>query len=73
MSRSTRQPIVKDRPRNYKKSSAYWRRVRRRQKQEVDLIKTFDEVEISNPKEVINDYDYCDYIFRDCEEKYKRK
>ena len=73
MSRSKRQSIIKDRPRNYKKSTAYWRKIRRIQKIEVDLIKLKEEIEISNPKEIINDYDYSDYLFRDCGKKYERK
>lgn len=56
MSRSTKLPIIKDRPRNYKKSSIYWRTIRRCQKQ--DLIKNKD---IRNPKEIISDYNYSDY------------
>ena len=73
MSRSKRKPIIKDRPRNYKKSTMYWRMVRRRQKIETNQIKNQDEIEITNPKSIVNDYDYCDYIFLDCEEKYTRK
>jgi len=73
MSRSKRKPIIKDRPRNYKKSTMYWRMVRRRQKIETNKIKTQDEIEITNPKSIVNDYDYSDYKFLDCEEKYTRK
>jgi hypothetical protein len=51
----------------------YWRMVRRRQKIETNKIKTQDEIEITNPKSIVNDYDYSDYKFLDCEEKYTRK
>ena len=59
MSRSTKQPIIKDRPRNYKKSTFYWRTIRRVIK---NAIRSNEE-EIPNPKEIINDYDYSDYKF----------
>ena len=65
MSRSKKEPIVKDRPRNYKKSTDYWRHVRRVIKNAVHKLfyKDEDEVIIPNPKEVVNDYDYSDYRF----------
>lgn len=56
MSRSRKLPIIKDRPRNYKKSTFYWRIVRRVQK---SLLKSGKE--IKNPKEIIDDYNYSDY------------
>lgn len=56
MSRSYKKAIIKDRPRNYKKSSLYWRKVRRVQKQALKQNK-----DIPNPKTIVNDYDYCDY------------
>jgi hypothetical protein len=64
MSRSRRQPIIKDRPRNEKKSSLYWRIVRRVINSKVrQIIKTDeDEVDLPEPKEIVNDYDYCDYV-----------
>ncbi len=62
MSRSQRKPIIKDRPRNYKKSSSYWRTVRRVIKNNVRYLqeKMLDE-NIPDPKEIVNDYDYSDY------------
>jgi hypothetical protein len=65
MSRSKKEPIVKDRPRNHRKSTEYWRRVRRVINQTVRKLffKDEDEVVIPNPKEVVNDYDYSDYTF----------
>jgi hypothetical protein len=68
MSRSKRKPIIKDRPRNYKKSTRYWRKIRRIWKMEVDSGK-----EITQAKELENDYNYSDYRFIDCEEKHTRK
>ena len=57
MSRSYKKPIIKDRPRNFKKSAFYWRQIRRKLVQEVKQNK---EV-ILNPKEIVNDYNYSDY------------
>ena len=63
MSRSRRLPIVKDRPRNTKKSSLYWRTVRRviNEKVKTYLIAPSDDVRLPEPKEIVNDYDYSDY------------
>ena len=91
MARSYKLPILKDKPRNYKRTSAYWRPIRSRINQIVrgytkrydntilslcygedrdDLqIKIVEEnsimlgTDIPNPKTIINDYDYCDYIW----------
>lgn len=65
MSRSRRLPIVKDRPRNAKKSSLYWRTVRRviNEKVKSYLIAPSDDVSLPEPKEIVNDYDYSDYKF----------
>lgn len=57
MSKSYKLAIIKDRPRNYKKSTKYWRIVRRILNQDVNK-----EV-IRQPKEVLNDYVYSDYRF----------
>lgn len=68
MSRSTRLPITKDRPRNGKKSTEYWRRVRHVQNGQTRMIKSLanaDEWEIDNEKTIMNDYDYSDYTFDD--------
>jgi len=55
MSKSIRNfPIVK--VRGYLKDF-YWRTVRSRQKQEIKAGK-----DISQPKEIVNDWDYIDYI-----------
>ena len=73
MSRSKRLPIFKDRPRNQKKSTLYWRHIRSVTNQVVRGIKdqvsdlegkdNFDINEIPNPKSIVNDYSRCDYIF----------
>jgi len=84
MSRSRRQPIIKDRSRNEKKSTSYWRRVRRVINNFVSSIKYDIELEetLPKPKEIINDYDYCDYVidyrhgsdyFKESKKKAKRK
>lgn len=63
MSRSKKVPLIKDKPRNYKKSSFYWRKVRRVINEKVKLIKkNVDDTMIPDPKIIVNDYDYCDYI-----------
>lgn len=63
MSRSKKEPIIKEAPRNHKKSTEYWRKVRRVINQSVRKLffKDEDEVVIPNPKEIVNDYDYSDY------------
>lgn len=75
MSRSKRKPIIKEKPRN-RKASTYYRRVRRVINQ---AVKSFKEI-IPDSKEIVNDYDYCDYTFgkdgfidEDDKIKYSRK
>ena len=79
MSRSRRQPIIKDTPRNHKKSALYWRTIRRVTKQKVHILKIDPDVSIPIPKEIVNDYNYCDYVIdfrygkRKKNEKFKEK
>jgi hypothetical protein len=64
MSKSKKLPVIKDGPRNYKKSSAYWRTVRRVTKEKVKYLN--EELEdniLPDPQEIVNDYDYSDYRF----------
>lgn len=62
MSRSRRQPVVKDRPRNSKKTAEYWRPVRRVMNQTVRGLNELSEDEIiPDPQEIVNDYNYSDY------------
>jgi len=64
MSRSRKVPILKDRPRGNKKSSVYWRTVRRVINERVRFYyESLDDEELPQPEEIINDYDYCDYIW----------
>ena len=100
MSRSYKLPIIKDKPRNYKRTPAYWRPIRRIWKHTIrnsitpsywDMLDSpeivfigkedmtleekdayimkfeasipDDEIDFPNPKTIINDYDYCDYIW----------
>ena len=81
MSRSYKKSIIKDCPRNYKKSVLYWRKIRRVQKQ---YVSDNEDVIIPHPKSIINDYDYIDYIidyeytiignkYKEQKEKSKRK
>jgi hypothetical protein len=77
MSRSRRQPIIKDRPKNGKKSSAYWRIVRRVINQKVrDFVDEIPENDtLPDPKIIVDDYNYCDYIidYRDKPDGHKFK
>jgi hypothetical protein len=64
MSRSRRQSVIKDGPRNSKKSSQYWRPVRRVMNQTIrGLDEDSEEENIPDPKEIVNDYDRSDYTF----------
>jgi len=64
MSRSRKKPIIKQARRNYKKSSPYWRTVRRVINERIKyLSEQLEEKNIPNPKQIINDYDYSDYRF----------
>lgn len=64
MSRSRKKPIIKDGPRNYKKSSAYWRPIRRVIKERVKYLnEALEDEQLPIPQEIINDYDYSDYRF----------
>lgn len=58
MSRSKKKPIVKDKSRNTK-ASTYYRRIRRVVKQKVKMNAEI----IPDSKEIVNDYDYCDWVF----------
>jgi hypothetical protein len=60
MSRSYKLAIKKDRG----LKSYYWKKIRRITKQIVKSLSfdNADDIYIPNPKEVMNDYDYCDYV-----------
>ena len=78
MSRSRRQPVIKDRPRNSKKTAEYWRPVRRVMNQTVrGLNELTEDDNIPDPKEIVNDYNYSDYNidyrFSDDEEMVKKE
>jgi hypothetical protein len=63
MSRSYKKAIIKDRPRNYKKSTSYWKGTRSTINNVVKQLKYDPTLEIPNEKTLINDYDYSDYSF----------
>jgi hypothetical protein len=66
MSRSIKQPVLKDRPRNFKKSAIYWRTIRRVINHTIRNFKNnWDEMILPKEKTIVNDYDYCDYV-SDC-------
>ena len=63
MSRSNKKAIIKDNPSN---KALFRRRVRRRQNQETQqskYLENTDEFSLTPDKSIVNDYDYCDYIF----------
>ena len=62
---------IKDKPRNKKRTTLYWKLIRRVWKQEIH-----NNEEPRLAKSIINDYDYCDYKWlpkKEEIEKYKRK
>ena len=86
MSRSTKKPILKDKPCNHKRTSEYWRKVRRSIENRLrtytvgigsEDLQDIDEPFFPQPREIVNDYDYCDWIIHlddpEMVEKYSRK
>lgn len=86
MSRSTKKPIIKDKPRNHKRTSEYWRKVRRSTGNKLrthlvgidsEDLQDIDEPFLPQPREIVNDYDYCDWIWHlddeDSIKKHSRK
>lgn len=73
MSRSCKKPVIKERPRNIKKSTLYWRTIRRHIKNTMKSTSLECFRDLPNPKTIVNDYDYCDYIFRSSNKKHTRK
>ena len=66
MSRSIKQPIKKDKPRNFQKSAIYWRTIRRVINYTLRKFRRdFDEMVLPKEKSIINDYNYSDYT-SDC-------
>ena len=57
MSRSRKKPIIKDTC----WTELYWRPIRREWKQKLKSQLYNDDFYLRNPKEIINDYDYCDW------------
>lgn len=59
----------------------YWQVIRRTWKQELNINKFDEDLYLTSPQTLINDYDYCDWVFildKDDEEywdvdKYRRK
>lgn len=66
MSRSIKQPVKKDKPRNFKKSAIYWRTIRRVINHTIRNFKNnLDEMILPKEKTIVNDYDHEDWI-SDC-------
>ena len=60
MSRSRKKPYVKDKGLSTRE---YWSRIRREWKQKIKQDYYKDNFVLRNPKEIINDWDYCDWIW----------
>ena len=72
MSRSRREPWIKDKPRNCKRTSLYWRSIRRVWNNEMNSSKFWDEdFSFTDRKTIYNQWDYCDYKFIVYEDKQK--
>lgn len=79
MSRSKKKPIYKTGPKNHNRAAIYWRTVRRVINTKVRYYQEeVDNVILPVPQEVVNDYDYIDYIWdarflsRDASENLKK-
>ena len=64
MSRSYRKPIVKD-----KSDHSWYNRIFRRVNKQ--RVSGFKEPKLM--RELVNDWNVCDWIWRDADDKYKRK
>ena len=72
MSRSRRKPWIKDKPRNQKRTSLYWRSIRRVWGNEIKSSKFWDEdFSFTDRKVIYNQYNYCDYTFIVYEDRQK--
>ena len=71
MGKSFRKPIIKDKPTTKKD---YWKTVRKSAKQKMRTFDSEDDLEIPNPKTVVNDFKYSDYrcIIDENNEHYKK-
>lgn len=69
MSKSKRKPFIKDKPRDKKKKNWYWKKIRR----VINNLIKGQVYEVPKPREIINDYDYCDYVFESENVKFTRK
>ena len=64
MSKSKRKPWIKDKPRNQKRTSLYWRTIRGVWKNEMRSLKFWDEdFSFTDRKSIYNQYNYWDYKF----------
>ena len=64
MSRSRKVPILKDRPRNHNRAAIYWRTIRRVTNAKIRYYQEdVDDIILPRPEEIVNDYDYIDYIW----------
>jgi hypothetical protein len=72
MAYSYKKAILKEKPRNFKISTIYWRRIRRNWKTTLQTYRPFRtksiaegyfELIFESQKSIFNDYDYCDGIF----------
>lgn len=71
MSRSTKLAVIRDKPRNKKATSLYWRRIRSK----INQLVRMGVEDLPDEKTIINDFDYSDYKFTpefDSKERYLR-
>lgn len=62
MSRSTKKALIKDAPRNFKKSTIYWRTIRRVINYTLRKFRNdVDEMILPKEKSIVNDYNYSDH------------
>jgi len=60
MSRSFKKPIIKDKDKS--RNKILNRIVRRRLRQVLNTSDNLENLELPNPKTIVNDYTYCDWI-----------
>jgi len=65
MGKSTKKPIIKSAPRNSKKSTEYWKVIRRTVNTKLKSVKDIEdaeELEIPDARDIVDDFSYCDNI-----------
>lgn len=68
MARSKKKPYIQDKPRTFKRTTLYWRKIRRVIKNALRSGK-----EPPDPKIIINDYDFRDFRYLSPNKEDERK